>query len=1426
MQRLILFLFSLLIGSSLFAQVEVNVNLKAESTSLSSYLQATSDPQSNLRPSANLLEAYPFIGKITQAQSLKTAPSAANIPLTRLFTLRINAPHTGQVIAELQQSGAFEWVEVNHTVSLHAIEADLPNDDSVNIQWYHSYVKTFEAWELTKGDNSVKVGVIDTGLDFGHPEFEGQVAINTGEDLNNNATFEPWASTVSRNGIFGDFDGIDSDGNGYTDDVVGYDFTDQPRSPFGGDFVNADPNPADDNRHGTLVAGVIHAKDNNQIGGAGLAPDTRLVVLRAFSASGQGEDDDIARAIIYAADNGVKVLNFSFGDIYPSKMMHEAIKYAYSRGVIMVGSAGNGTGDELHYPSGFNEVISVSASTYDPSSDGREFLWPLSSYGVTVDLCAPGAGILTPTLMDTSSTGKITQYDRVQGTSFSAPMVAAAAALLLTTRPTLTPQQARGILVSSTDDISSAGWDHFTGAGRLNMLKALETIGASLVQITSPVNDRGTDADSIFIIGTVLDPQFSSWSLEYQLGLEGAPDWISLLEGESIQTKEDTLYLWRLDTLPEGEYTLRLRVERTNGFPVEDRIRFVRETTPPEISIKLAKPIWDNEIRKFLILYRDSDQGQHILHFRPKGSSDPYKQLTFDRITRHGEFLLDNQLLANGEYDFFIEATNLAGMKGQTAIQSFTFESDFVNRAGFNLLDYSLPMGRFLEGTYDFNNNGFPEVVLNEYSDQLAFGRTMFYEFDGFNFQKRDSITFRDVTIPKDIADTDGDGLMELLCSANDSAYVLEQAASGLFPKEEIYQNLGNGYFAARWGDIDDDGDLELMMKDFVHYYVFEGEGDSYTLADSLKDFSGNFMGSVAPRLLVGDFDEDEITETIFGDFDGDFLVFEPTFNGSYQPIFLDTTALTKSGSYACQGDFNGDGVEDFFIATHSSQLRNADFEYDAPFWNLRMFAYTKDNEFEVIWEDYLYDIDIDRFNGATAGNIDQDPEFELIFSTYPRTYIIDFDKTTNTLGMKWFLYGSLATHHIIGDFNNNGVNEVGIGRGDTTFFWEIDFDYTGPDVITSLDGIVLGPNKVLLNWPTAAKATAYDVFQVHVDSAAGPLFAGINNTNFLATQDMIVNEPYRFFARSTDGIQTSPFGNQIIRIPHENNKIDSIEVINDKQIALRFTWPVTDRPRDIPYFVLNGEHSPAAITQTGDVGNRLILSFENAFEVGMNALIIDSLFLDSDFGIFDPSSPVFTFDYTPVEEDFLYLTNWRVADDQEAELTFNYEIGTSALDVANYKVFPFGQIVGVSWTNAAQNTVLVQVDQVTLGSLGYPVSIVVSPDVCAVNGTCIKPDEGNTATFSSFQEDLSKVYVYPNPVRPTPIFDGLRFANLTKTATVRILTASGRIVTEIKETDGDGGLTWNMQDFRGERIPPGVYLYFVTDGNGQEFMGKFSVIE
>ncbi|MEM7513819.1 MAG: T9SS type A sorting domain-containing protein, partial [Bacteroidota bacterium] len=117
--------------------------------------------------------------------------------------------------------------------------------------------------------------------------------------------------------------------------------------------------------------------------------------------------------------------------------------------------------------------------------------------------------------------------------------------------------------------------------------------------------------------------------------------------------------------------------------------------------------------------------------------------------------------------------------------------------------------------------------------------------------------------------------------------------------------------------------------------------------------------------------------------------------------------------------------------------------------------------------------------------------------------------------------------------------------------------------------------------------------------------------------------------------------------------------------------------------------------------------------------------------------------------------------------------------------------------------------------------------DVCTFTGVCISED-GNTATFSSNKSTLTEVFVYPNPVRNHGAFEGVRFANLTQQAIIKVYTVSGKYVIALEETDGDGGLQWNLRDVGNNRISPGIYLYHVsTNQEGiEEFVGKFTVVE
>jgi subtilisin family serine protease len=1401
--------------------IELNVKVLA-GTSAHTYLRT----REGTVPAALLRDTHqaPAMQGCLHVQALANAKSkGTSKALEDIFTLQFEAQDIQGRIAQLMGSGQFAWVEENRMRPL-----DLPLDNSqdarVGEQWYHARIQTFQAWDSTRGNPDVVVGVIDTGIDFGHPEFDGQIAVNPLEDINGNGKFEPWPDTVQVAGLSGDFDNIDQDNNGYADDVIGYDFTDQPRSPFGGDYLFQDPNPDDENNHGTLVSGIIVAKADNNYGGTGIAPGCRVKVLRAFSANGSGEDDDIARAIVYAADNGIRILNFSFGDIYPSQTMHAAIQYAYSKGVVMVGSSGNGTGDNLHYPSSFDEVISVGATAlnFDESS---EVLWPLSSFGHTLSLVAPGSGILCPTIRDTLP--ETDDFDVFSGTSTSAPMVSAAVALLFSQRGACSPQQIRGILTSTTDDIGEEGWDHLTGAGRLNLLKALRSAGASNVQILHPSNDFGTSSDSLWIIASTLDPQGLNTFLEYQSGISGEGNWIPIESNIENQVLADTLAMWDLSGLADGEYTLRLRLEKSNGTTAEDRVRVVLDRSAPVIDLRHAVLAWDNEVRKFLVVFRNSDRGQTSLAYRPLGSTT-WQRLAHDRNTRNGSLMLGPDRLAPGSYEFQLECINEAGLSSVSPMDTLVYAPDFVPIHGYAGTGLSLPMGHYLQDVQDFDQDGLPEVVMSQYDGQLNFGRLASYEYNAVGFTVIDSIAFKPILIPKDIQDADSDGLLDLLCSVNDSIYVLEQLSSGLFPANSTYSNLNNGLYAAKFADTDDDTVLEILAKDQKDYKILEPNSGSYTLGATLADQSGGFVGSVAPRVLTADFDGDGNTEMLFGDFDGDLSLYEHNGNG-YSLRWVDSTKLTQSGGYICQGDFDGDGKPEIFSAAHSPLNRNEeDFEYEAPYWRLRIFESNANDTYQQVWEDFLFDIDTEEYNAATTANLDLDAADELIFTTFPRTYILDWDGSDYK--MDWFHFGGLCTHHVAHDFDGNGIQEFALGRGDTAFFFEKEANYAGPEPVAHLEGYVVDGNTASLQWSASANATEYRIWRGDYNGPGTVQISLVDSTVSTQAMDsgLLPGQAYLYVVEAENlalSPQQSPFSYAILLQPHAPGKIDSVSVSTPTLLTVHFSVAVAGDEQTHGYFRLDSAVVPLAAISGAGPNTTLLLSLSKALSPGLHMLTVDSSFLDANLGRLDPTGLSATFSYQPDESKYAYFSAWEIADPSTALIHFNLPMQTDVLATSLWTVQPFGRVAEVEFAPNDPSTLRVHLEECVLGALGYPVSITLHGGTAA-DGSPMREKEGNTATFSEYKTDLSQVYVYPNPYRENDLLQGIRFANLTRQATVTVIGVSGEKVVVLEETDGDGGLDWNLVDVWGKRIRPGVYLYQVESEGIASFVGKFSILE
>ncbi|MDQ3940404.1 MAG: S8 family serine peptidase, partial [Actinomycetota bacterium] len=355
------------------------------------------------------------------------------------------------------EAPASDWVAtvrndpgVRYAEPDHIVTADLtPNDPRYvdGTLWGLNKIQAPGAWDQTQGSPTVVVGVIDSGVDYNHPDLATNMWSNAGE-------------------VPGD--GLDNDGNGYKDDVRGW------------DCANEDNNPMDDNSHGTHVAGTIGGVGNDSVGVAGVNWDVSIMALKFLNAQGSGYTSDAVQCLDYATRNGVQVTNNSWGGGGYSSSLFDAINRARAANDLFVAAAGNSSRDNdttPHYPSSYSNdnVISV-ASTTNTSTDS---LSSFSNFGATsVDLGAPGSGIYSTTLNNT--------YGTKSGTSMATPHVAGAAALVWAYHPTETYASVRNRLFDSVDKTSALTGKVATG-GRLNVDRAIAPVDhAPVVTSLSP----------------------------------------------------------------------------------------------------------------------------------------------------------------------------------------------------------------------------------------------------------------------------------------------------------------------------------------------------------------------------------------------------------------------------------------------------------------------------------------------------------------------------------------------------------------------------------------------------------------------------------------------------------------------------------------------------------------------------------------------------------------------------------------------------------------------------------------------------------------------------------------------------------------------------------------------------------------------------
>ncbi|WP_051319648.1 MULTISPECIES: S8 family serine peptidase [Planktothrix] len=377
-----------------------------------------------------------------------------------------------KIISTYKNDPRFEYIEPDYIITLEDVEkpssatessekitpqATTPNDPGYSQLWglnntgqsggtADADIDAPEAWDIQKGNQNLVIGVIDTGVDYNHPDLSANIWTNPGE-------------------IAGD--GIDNDNNGYIDDTRGW------------DFAYNDNNPMDVHGHGTHVSGTIAGKGNNGVGVTGVAWNAKIMPLKFLNDSGSGYLSDAILAINYATAKGVKLTNNSWGGGGYTQALSDAINTAGQQGALFIAAAGNSsqnTDTTPAYPASYDlaNIISVASTT---RTDGLSWF---SNYGATtVDLGAPGSDIYS-TLPNSS-------YGTYSGTSMASPHVTGAAALLWSQNPTWTAQQVKNRLMSTGDSISALNGITVSGK-RLNIYNALMSSNLPTVTVNvSPV---------------------------------------------------------------------------------------------------------------------------------------------------------------------------------------------------------------------------------------------------------------------------------------------------------------------------------------------------------------------------------------------------------------------------------------------------------------------------------------------------------------------------------------------------------------------------------------------------------------------------------------------------------------------------------------------------------------------------------------------------------------------------------------------------------------------------------------------------------------------------------------------------------------------------------------------------------------------------
>jgi type VII secretion-associated serine protease mycosin len=448
-----------------------------------------------------------------------------------------------EVREELAADSRVAAVELNFVRTMSAT----PNDPQYAAgQRYLETMRLPEAWDVTKGAETVDIAVLDTGVDLSHPDLAARLTT-------------------------------------------------------GFDFVNNDPDPADDQGHGTMVAGVAAAEAGNGRGIAGAAWMARIMPVKVLDSAGEGSDATISAGVVWAADHGAEVINLSLGGPPDAEILRAAVAYAISKGSVVVAAAGNDGSMGPTYPAAYPGVVAVGGT--DPEGGLTEF----STHGDWVDVAAPAWNVSSTAL----TRGGEERYGVASGTSFAAPLVSGVAALLRVRHADWTPAQVRDRLTATAADRGQYGVDPYYGFGLVDAAAALGGQPAPVLPAPRDANEPndvparaapmtassgGTiapEGDVDWFLYEAPSPQFVAITVappvSAELGRQSMDPVLAVFDGElRLLAEVDVSGRQEVETLvvgpaAGGRYYIAVRSAGPSTSPGPYRLTVVPSSAPPSL---------------------------------------------------------------------------------------------------------------------------------------------------------------------------------------------------------------------------------------------------------------------------------------------------------------------------------------------------------------------------------------------------------------------------------------------------------------------------------------------------------------------------------------------------------------------------------------------------------------------------------------------------------------------------------------------------------------------------------------------------------------------------------------------------------------------------------------------------------------------------